>query len=123
MLTKEDIQEILDDLMYLDWEFYLGGTDEHPWLQMRFNADGECWHARKWDLSPYMISSEVIRTAWLAVKQAVEHEAAEKFTYQNVTIYNPHIDLQVLAEYMKTDPHELYAERPANQTLEHKPEV
>jgi hypothetical protein len=122
-LTLDDIQTIIDDILYLDWEFYVGGTTEQPWLQMRFLADGEYWHARKWKLSPFMIPSEVIRTAWLAVQQAVEHEAAEKFTYRGTTIFNPHIDLQTLAAYMDADQYGLVAERPPNQILEQEPET
>jgi hypothetical protein len=38
--------------------------------------------SRKWLLSAHMTKTEIVNTAWFAVKTAIEHEAREEFFYQ-----------------------------------------
>lgn len=57
---------------------------------------------RKWFVSLYSTDSEVVRTAYLAVVQAEMHEVNENFTYKNARIFDPHTNLDALAEYMST---------------------
>jgi hypothetical protein len=111
MLTFEDLLFIIDSIEYKDWQFVLGGNIERPFLQIQFHAkdNSELWpdeenhlqYCRKWQLSKHMCKSEVIRTAWKAVLAAEEHEAAEKFRYNGVDLFNPHLDLVKLAELRK----------------------
>lgn len=69
------------------------------YLQVQFNdvdntdanADYRSY-CRKWYLSPYMTTQEVVRTAWLAYMGAVTHEASEKFKFKGSMIYGPHIE-------------------------------
>jgi hypothetical protein len=109
MLTIEQIKEIVGEIQYRpDWEFHVGGAatffdvvTTNPFLQIRFFADGEMQHCRKWQLSFHMMPSEIVRTAWKAVLAAEEHEAAEQFRYKGVMIYNPHFDVDALVEFAK----------------------
>ena len=49
---------------------------------------------RKFYVSRFARPSEVVQTAFLAVKLALEHEARETFTLDGVAIFSPHFDLQ-----------------------------
>jgi len=111
VLTTKKIRDVVNQIQYKDWEFYIGGSNQRPYLQIRFLAvDSENpgvleWqHCRKWWLSRYMIPSEILRTAWKAVLAAEEHEAGERFTYKGVALFNPHADLDALAEHMRVTP-------------------
>lgn len=64
------------------------------------NVSGErlVWKSRKWILSPHMTDGEVVQTAFKAVLTALEHEAREKFKYRDVTVFDPHYDIEALVE-------------------------
>ena len=103
-MNKQDLGQIFMDLD-TPWPLHMGTTPEgRIYLQYRFqapdnddedNIDYEA-HCRKWMLSQHMTKQEVVRTAWLAYKQAVSHEADEQFKYKGVAIYGPHIDVEEL---------------------------
>lgn len=67
-------------------------------------TDGRCnvtgalytWTGRKWRLSPHMTDGEVVQTAFLALLTALEHEAREQFTFQGVSVFDPHFDIHKL---------------------------
>lgn len=59
------------------------------------------WHCRKWWLSPYMTESEIVQTVFLAVKVAMLHEVHEGFTYKRERVFDPHFDVNQLAELHK----------------------
>jgi hypothetical protein len=108
-LLITDIKGITSHISYKDgWVFYIGGTDESPWLQIRFDAPDNDnpnitvpQQCRKWKLSPYMLPSEIVRAAWKAVLAAEEHEAAERFKLHGTDIFNPHVDLFSLVVSMQ----------------------
>lgn len=56
------------------------------------------WKGRKHYLSEHMTDDEVVKTAYVAVKMAVEHEVMEGFKFAGVTIFNPHVPYNVLME-------------------------
>lgn len=56
--------------------------------------------SRKWRLSQHMIRSELVRTAFLAVMTAEEHEIRESFRYRGRPIFGPHVGVEVLASVM-----------------------
>jgi hypothetical protein len=66
----------------------------------RCNRTGEPikWKGRRWPLSYHMTEGEVVQTAWLAIKQAVEHELREVFLYEGLSIFDPHYDIRKLLE-------------------------
>ncbi len=66
----------------------------------RCNVTGEpmAWKGRKWRLSRHMEDGEIVQTAFLAVRQAQEHELREQFTYKGVAVFGPHFDIERLVE-------------------------
>lgn len=100
--NKERVQEVLSHVAYNDWHVGVGVDDTRLYLQVRFIAPDEDtgeareWNGRKWLLSPHMTDSELVFTAWLAIKTAVEHEARETFMYKGRKIFGPHISVEAL---------------------------
>jgi hypothetical protein len=80
-----------------------------PQLQVVFWAadaetgDTEIQYCRKFILQYTMCNSEVIRTAYKAMQAAIQHELDEGFVFRGVRIFDPHLDLIGLAEYIRTD--------------------
>lgn len=80
------------------------------------NVTGEVleagWRGRKWYLSPHMTTSEIVQTAFLAVTQALEHEARERFTFKGQPVMDPHKNMQVVAQELRHEglPQELRVE-------------
>lgn len=54
------------------------------------------WKGRTWVLSQHMTDGEVVQTAFLALKTALEHELRERFTYKGVAVMGPHFDIDRL---------------------------
>jgi len=109
-MSFEEIQAIAADITFNDWTIYVGRKGEAIYLQIR--ADGEdnmnpgekmTWSGRKWQLSEYMVKSEVVRTAYKAVMCAMEHEVSEQFRYKGEPIYDPHMDVEKLLELRQRD--------------------
>ncbi len=103
MLSLEDMQMIVDQIKFRDWQFNLFNGGGHPYLKITFYDKDirtdhlELQHCRKWQLSPHMVPSEIVRTAHKAVLAAMEHEADERFTYKGVRVFDPHTDLNWIA--------------------------
>lgn len=55
------------------------------------------WRGRKWYVSKWATVSEVVMTALKAYLTALEHEARETFTYAGNRIFDPHMNVAVLA--------------------------
>lgn len=90
------VHEILADVKYLDWTFFVGADGPRLYLQAAFDANGEHWTGRKWLLSPHMTRSEIVQTAFKAVMTAMEHEVRELFFYKSKAIFGPHYDVDAL---------------------------
>lgn len=54
------------------------------------------WFGRKYYLSDHMTPDEVVKTAFTAFKQAVEHEILEGFCVDNIPLFNPHVSFEEL---------------------------
>lgn len=107
-LSEEEIRQILSRINYdkPTWQMRLMPKGDGYLFQWTFmerdltnpNAEvEEEQRGRKWYISPYMTDSEIIRTVFLAVQQAEMHEIAERFTYLNKRIFDPHMDYNMLA--------------------------
>lgn len=83
---------IVRHIKYRDWVFDVKADGPGMYLQVRFFSDGVTWGGRKWRLSEHMTKSEVVQTAFLAVKTAEEHETRESFKYHGVAIFGPHLN-------------------------------
>lgn len=103
-MTKEDFQNIIDSISYKNFKFRIGEKNGVYFLQVLFDAPDnytgviEEQRCRKWQLSTFMVPSEVVRTAYKAVLAAEEHEVGENFRYKGELIYCPHIDVEAMVE-------------------------
>lgn len=104
-MTFEQVKEVVSNVTYRHWQFYVGRMDDGAYVQVQFPAaDPENnWalttqHGRKWYVSLHATESEIVQTCLKAVLTALEHEAREQFTYNNRAIFGPHIDVDALIE-------------------------
>ena len=63
------------------------------------------WKGRKWYLSTHMTDDEIVKTAYAAFEAAVKHEVMEGFKYDNVIVFNPHVNFQ---ELLKISSNEIF---------------
>ena len=104
--SRKELESILADVKFRDWELRVGEDETAYWIQWRFMAvdtsgarpEAVLQPCRKWRISRYMTKDEVVRTAWLGVETAVRHEAREEFHYKGVAIYNAHIEVDELVK-------------------------
>lgn len=54
------------------------------------------WKGRKFYLSDYMTNQEILGTAYLAFKLAIEHEIMEGFKVDGKVLFNPHVSFESL---------------------------
>lgn len=94
--------EAARQISYKDWSFNVD-VDEHqtPFLQITFWSDEQLQVCRKWLLYHTMNVSEFVKTCWMAVLAAEEHEAREAFRFRGVKVMNPHVDVEKLAEFYR----------------------
>jgi hypothetical protein len=59
---------------------------------------GTSWRGRKWYLSEHMLMDEVVKTAYLAIRTAVEHEVMEGFLISGHRVFDPHTPYDVLMD-------------------------
>ncbi len=105
-LSLMDVRLVLHEVRYKDgWKFRVEPLGDGFFLQCVFAApDNDApgsvpteQHGRKWYVSPHMTVSELVQTAFLAVKIAEEHELRELFTYRGQRVFGPHFNVNSLA--------------------------
>ncbi len=92
------------------WSFLLGRDGDRWFVQASVSVESDLtmdptrrssertpWKSGKRSLSPHMCRQEVVGVVFGLIKDAEEHEAREWFRYQGASIYNPHLDPDVLA--------------------------
>lgn len=111
MQTLNSIKKLVSDVEYGGWEFVVTEKGDGFLIQIQFissDSDNpgvlELQKCRKWYVSPHSCDAEVIRTCFIAVKQAEEHELCERFRFKGKQIYNPHIDPVQLAAFVDGKP-------------------
>lgn len=85
-------------------------NDGRPYLQLEVNELAEAsidshkrdgtrvpWKSGKRYLSLHMCRQEVVGAVFALIKDAEMHEIHEWFRYRDVSIYNPHLDPDVLS--------------------------
>lgn len=108
MKVYKHFRSILDEVKYPGFEFELVSHADEYWLRIACDGvDNETgkphrWHGRPWRLSTHMTNGEVVQTAFLALKVAIEHEMRELFTYKGATVFNPHFDIDRLVSFAST---------------------
>lgn len=95
-----------------DWVFVLAfdpkASVDTPRYWIQVHADNDAcartgdpydWDGRPWMLREEMTDSEILRTAFLAVRAAAEHELFEHFRIDGQRPFDPHLNLGRLAEF------------------------
>lgn len=109
MLTKPDVQEILDEVEYLSpagvrivrWEMDRGGAIAFRCFHFGADALGRNHPSQKWPGRWWLIDPEtherddVLRTLFAAIGMHEEHIRRERFKYQGTVPFNPHRPLGV----------------------------
>ena len=99
MLTFQEVTKIIDDIQYKNWTKELRNIDENISLfRWIWSEDGEIQRARFWVIDHTQPHSDIVRTALAATLMAEEHEARERFRYQGKKVFNPHYNVDRLAE-------------------------
>jgi hypothetical protein len=108
--TRLKFQEVLDKVEYAPWVIELHLDGARFYLQVHAkdevcNTTGEkiSWKGRKWFLSPHMTTTEIVLTAFGAVKMATAHELREKFKYRGAAVFGPHLSVDAVADLMLAD--------------------
>lgn len=118
--TLESIRTLMSHITFslFGQDFYIiteldKSYGKRPYLQVYYHApcaktgNIERWSGRKWYLSPHMTDDEIVKTAWAAAQAAVEHEIKEGFKFDNIVLFNPHVDFRKILEI---SPHEVKRE-------------
>jgi hypothetical protein len=59
-------------------------------------------NGRWWFVGVDADDSSVVKTAWLACKQIVEHELMEAFLFEGARVFNPHANIYALHDLHRT---------------------
>ncbi len=103
LLTKIDIN-LMGTKFWVQAHVDKKNDNGRIYLQVIYYADCQKtnehkeWHGRKFYLSDHMTDDEIIKTAYLAFKLAVEHEVMESFKINDIVLFNPHINYKELLE-------------------------
>lgn len=107
-LTVEQIQEIVAACTYKpDWKINLHDDGERMYIQIEAKSlDSQTlqpcgWKSGKTYLSPFMCRQEIVGAVFSAIEKAEIHEMREFFRYRGASIFNPHLDPDVLAQVAK----------------------
>jgi hypothetical protein len=100
-LSRWDVEEILSQIKFMDRTFRLLDKGDGWLLQMRYletdtdkpDSEPVLQSTRKWYISPFMTTSEVVETAWACVTRSMLHVASEHFTYKGRKIYSQHFSV------------------------------
>lgn len=121
MQTLENVKKIISFIQYKDWIFVVLTKGDGFLIQVQFlgeDTDGsgktELQKCRKWFISQHSGDSEIIRSCFLAIRQAEEHELCERFLYKGQQIYNPHLDMDRMADFIIAKPFETRPEPAIN---------
>jgi hypothetical protein len=103
-IVEEVLADWLADCEFPDYMFLICRSSSGCiFLQASYNEKDtgtgviERQHTRRWLLSPEMVKSEVVATAFKCVLTSMEHRTREWFLYKGKPIYHPHYDVDKLA--------------------------
>jgi hypothetical protein len=107
MSTMVRLMEVIKRVAYPGFEFtvFMRPTSV-PSYYLQISCADACnetgdqivWKSRKWLLSEHMTDGEIVQTAFKATLAAIEHETRERFTYRDVSVFDPHYDIEKLVE-------------------------
>lgn len=111
MMSPSEMEAIVASCTYKPgWTIALG-NDSRPYIQLSVSEESDAsldsarrdgtrtpWKSGKRYLSPHMCRQEIVGAVFDLIKGAEMHETHEWFRYREASIYNPHLDPDVLAE-------------------------
>lgn len=117
MMLLEQMKMLVDDCSYKPgWIIRfergpqsLSGYFDRPYIQIEVTEEAEAsldssrtgkrvpWKSGKTYLSRHMCRQEIVSAVYGAIERAELHEIREWFRYRNASIFNPHLDPDVLA--------------------------
>lgn len=107
--SLNEIREIIERVSFKDRSFVLLTPDSGElFLQMQYwdtcvdTGLPEKQHCRKWRISRYMTTSEIVQTCFKAVITSQEHIAREFFEYRGEAVFCPHYDVEQLVELCRS---------------------
>lgn len=105
MMSHLQVKEIVSSITYKpDWVIKVGKDGDRLFIQATVAGDDSVtglptvWKTAKRYLSPHMVRQEVVSAVFGLIADAEMHEAREWFRYRGASIFNPHLDPDVLAE-------------------------
>lgn len=107
MAFIDDVKKMVAKCTYKPgWEIRVKQCGERGVYIQLYNAHGVCsvsgksqpWVSGKRYLSEFMCHQEIVGVVFSLIKDAELHEIHEWFRYKGRSIYNPHLDPDVLAE-------------------------
>lgn len=109
MMTLNEITQIVNAITYKDgWGIHCF-TNINKDIYIQISATTPCsvtrepthWKSGKTYLSKFMCRQEIVAAVYGAIEKAELHEIREFFRYKGASIFNPHLDPDVLAEVAK----------------------
>lgn len=115
-MDKHEMRELIASCTYKPgWKvhFHPGyGRSDRPWIQVEVTTEAEAstestgpnkgqrapWKGGKVYLSYFMCRQEIVSAVYGAIERAELHEIREWFRYKGASIFNPHLDPDVLVE-------------------------
>lgn len=103
-MTFNEFASVMSEVSFKDWDFRIGILGEGYFLQATFKDidhdtnELSLIKGRKWYISSFAIEDEIVKTAWVAVKMAMEHEMMEQFQYKGKAPFHPHHEVNGLLD-------------------------
>ncbi len=113
-MTLLDIEKLVASITYKPGWIIAVGTDgegNRPYVQAHVTDESDLtmdptgksaertpWASGKRYLSFFMCRQEIVGAVFGLIKDAEEHETREWFRYRGASIFNPHLDPDVLVE-------------------------
>ena len=102
--TREQILDIIKNIEFPEREFSLFDKGDGFLLQVSYWEEDidhpelgpQKQMARKWYVSPYATETEVVETAFKAIRTSMEHVVREHFTYKGRRICSPHFNVNAM---------------------------
>ena len=112
MIEAIDIADILSQISYKPgWSIETGRDGSRMFVQIAVDERSDAsldsvarngsrapWKSAKRYLSPHMCRQEIVGVVFGLIKDAELHEVHEWFRYRDASIYNPHLDPDVLVD-------------------------
>lgn len=114
MANASNLSDLLkafqDSFKYKNWALKFESRDGGSLVQLVFMAadnenpnELEEQHCRKFFVKDDATADDVFFTVIYAVQTAERHECDEQFTYKNHTIYNPHLDMDAMVDFVSSN--------------------